>query len=118
GIGVVRHWQMRWALSGAAPRSAPSFQLQYRLPMASRQTVELHAHPIASEDCLMRPADIVQTCRARGIDRLAVTDHNTVRGARAVQALAPALVILGEEIMTTQGELLAYFVQEEVPAGL
>ncbi|MCC6189385.1 MAG: PHP domain-containing protein [Anaerolineales bacterium] len=80
--------------------------------------VELHAHTSASEDCLTRPADIVRTCRARGIDRLAVTDHNTLRGARAVQAQAPDLVILGEEIMTTQGELLAYFVQEEVPAGL
>jgi predicted metal-dependent phosphoesterase TrpH len=82
------------------------------------QTVELHAHTVASDDCLMRPADIVRTCRARGIDRLAVTDHNTLRGALAVQALAPDLVIVGEEVMTTQGELLAYFLREEVPPGL
>ncbi len=66
----------------------------------------------------MRPADIVRTCRARGIDRLAVTDHNRIRGALAVQALAPALVIVSEEIMTTQGELLGYFLREEIPAGL
>jgi predicted metal-dependent phosphoesterase TrpH len=66
----------------------------------------------------MRPADIVRTCRKRGIGRLAVTDHNTIAGARAVHALAPDLVIIGEEIMTTEGELLAYFVQEEVPPGL
>ena len=81
-------------------------------------TLELHSHTIASEDCLMRPADIVQTCQRAGIDRLAVTDHNTIRGAMAVQAMAPGLVIVGEEIMTTQGELLAYFVREEVPPGL
>ena len=81
-------------------------------------TVELHSHTFASEDCLMRPADIVRTCLRAGLDRLAVTDHNTIRGALAVQALAPALVIVGEEIMTTQGELLAYFVREEVPPGL
>jgi predicted metal-dependent phosphoesterase TrpH len=81
-------------------------------------TVELHSHTLASEDCLMRPADIVRVCQERGIDRLAVTDHNTVQGALAVQALAPNLVIVGEEILTTQGELLAYFVREEVPAGL
>jgi predicted metal-dependent phosphoesterase TrpH len=79
---------------------------------------ELHSHTYASEDCLMRPADIVRTCARRGIHRLAVTDHNTVRGAREVSALAPNLVIIGEEIMTTAGELLAYFVQEEVPPGL
>ncbi len=81
-------------------------------------TVELHSHTDASEDCLMQPAAIVRTCRARGIDRLAVTDHNAIGGALAVQALAPELVIVGEEIMTTQGELLAYFVREAVPAGL
>jgi predicted metal-dependent phosphoesterase TrpH len=66
----------------------------------------------------MRPADIVRTCRRKGIDRLAVTDHNTLRGARELRDLAPELVIVGEEIMTTQGELLAYFVEEAVPPGL
>jgi predicted metal-dependent phosphoesterase TrpH len=81
-------------------------------------TIELHAHTIASEDCLMRPADMVRTCQRLGLDRLAVTDHNTVRGALALRDLAPRLVIVGEEIMTTQGELLAYFVREEVPPGL
>ena len=81
-------------------------------------TVELHSHTYASEDCLMRPADIVRTCARRGIDRLAVTDHNTIAGAREMQALAPELVIVGEEIMTSQGELLAYFLRETVPAGL
>jgi predicted metal-dependent phosphoesterase TrpH len=81
-------------------------------------TIELHSHTLASEDCLMRPADIVRTCQRLGLDRLAVTDHNTIGGALAVQALAPELVIVGEEIMTTQGELLAYFVREEVPPGL
>jgi hypothetical protein len=81
-------------------------------------TVELHSHTYASDDCLMRPADIVRTCRRKGIDRLAVTDHNTLRGALEMRDIAPGLVIVGEEIMTTQGELLAYFVAEEVPPGL
>lgn len=81
-------------------------------------SVELHSHTFASSDCLLRPADIIRTCRARSIDRLAVTDHNTIRGALAVQAAAPDLVIVGEEIMTTQGELLGYFMREEIPPGL
>jgi predicted metal-dependent phosphoesterase TrpH len=81
-------------------------------------TVELHSHTEASGDCLMRPADIVRTCREKGIDRLAVTDHDTIAGALALRALAPELAIVGEEVMTTQGELLAYFLQETVPPGL
>jgi predicted metal-dependent phosphoesterase TrpH len=81
-------------------------------------TVELHCHTDASEDCLVRPRDLVDVCRQRGLDRVAVTDHNAVRGALALQALAPELTIVGEEVMTTHGELLAYFVREEVPAGL
>jgi hypothetical protein len=80
--------------------------------------LELHAHTYFSEDCLMRPAAIVRVCQQRGVDRLAVTDHNTMRGAWAVREIAPELVIPGEEIMTTQGELLGYFMREEIPAGL
>jgi len=47
-----------------------------------------------------------------------VTDHNTIAGAQAAQALAPELVIVGEEIMTNSGEILAAYVVEEIPAGL
>ena len=81
-------------------------------------TIELHSHTYASGDCLMRPADIVRTCKRKGIHRLAVTDHNTLRGALELRDLAPGLVIVGEEIMTTQGELLAYFVTEGAPPSL
>lgn len=80
--------------------------------------VEFHCHTIASKDSLVRPRDLVAAARRKGIDRLVITDHNTIAGARAAQALAPDLVIVGEEIMTTHGELLAAFVQEELPAGL
>jgi predicted metal-dependent phosphoesterase TrpH len=80
--------------------------------------IELHCHSDASGDSLMQPARMIEICRRRGIGRLAVTDHNTLQGALRVKALAPNLVIAGEEIMTTQGELLAYFVKEEIPKGL
>ena len=79
---------------------------------------EFHCHTIFSKDSLTRPADLLETCRHRGIDRLAVTDHNTLAGALAARRLDPDRVIVGEEIMTARGELLAFFVQEEVPRGL
>jgi hypothetical protein len=47
-----------------------------------------------------------------------VTDHNSIAGALAARDLDPDRVILGEEIFTTHGELLAAFVTTGVPTGL
>jgi predicted metal-dependent phosphoesterase TrpH len=80
--------------------------------------VEFHCHTIFSKDSLTRPAALVNTCRRKGIDRVVVTDHNTIAGAQAAQALDPERVIVGEEIMTTRGEILAAFVSDEIPKGL
>lgn len=80
--------------------------------------VEFHCHTYASADSLIRPHELVRVARRKGIDRLIVTDHNTITGACAAQALDSERVILGEEIMTTHGEILAAFVTEEVPPYL
>lgn len=80
--------------------------------------VEFHCHTIYSKDSLTRPSNLVKTCRRKGIDRVVVTDHNTIAGARAAQDIDPELVIVGEEIATTRGEILAAFVSEEIPKGL
>jgi predicted metal-dependent phosphoesterase TrpH len=81
-------------------------------------TVELHCHTWHSKDSLVLPGRLIEICRRRRIDRLAVTDHNRIAGALQTRDLAPDLVIVGEEIMTRQGELLAFFVEQEIPAGL
>lgn len=80
--------------------------------------LEFHCHTNASKDSLTTPADLVRAARRRGLDRVVVTDHNSIAGAKAAQALDPELIIVGEEIMTTKGEILAAFVTEEIPAGL
>jgi len=80
--------------------------------------VELHCHTRASFDSLSRPEEIVRVCREKGIDRIAITDHNTMAGIAAVQALAPELVIPAEEIKTAEGELIGWFMSEEIPRGL
>jgi predicted metal-dependent phosphoesterase TrpH len=69
-------------------------------------------------DCLMIPDRLIATAKRAGLDRLAITDHNSIGGGIAAARLAPDFIIVGEEIMTTEGELLAYFVQEEIPPGL
>jgi hypothetical protein len=61
---------------------------------------------------------LLAACRRKGIDRVVITDHNTIAGAQRCQQIDPQRVIVGEEILTQQGELLAAFVQEELPEGL
>lgn len=80
--------------------------------------VELHSHTLWSKDCVVNFDAIIRLCEQRNIDRIAITDHNTAQGALAMQKLAPDLVIVGEEIMTDRGEILGYFMQESIPAGL
>jgi hypothetical protein len=80
--------------------------------------LEFHCHTYASKDSLALPADLISAARRKGIDRVVVTDHNSIAGAREAQALDPELIIVGEEIMTTKGEILAAFVLEEIPARL
>jgi predicted metal-dependent phosphoesterase TrpH len=80
--------------------------------------VEFHCHTEYSKDSLTTIPQLVRAARRRGLDRLVVTDHNTIQGALAAKEFAPDLIIVGEEIKTKRGELLAAFVTEEVPAGL
>lgn len=84
----------------------------------TRWNVELHSHTYYSMDCLTRFEEIMHVCKQRGVDKIAITDHNTAEGALAFHQIAPELVIPGEEIFTTKGELLAYFVTETVPPKL
>ena len=66
----------------------------------------------------MAPRRLISVCQRQGIQRLFVTDHNTARGAFEMASIAPDLVIPGEEIRTSQGELLAFFLEKEVLPGL
>jgi predicted metal-dependent phosphoesterase TrpH len=75
-------------------------------------------HTYYSYDCASAPQALVRRCEAVGLTCIAVTDHNSIEGSRAVQALAPFRVILGEEIMSTEGEITGLFLQEEIEPGL
>jgi predicted metal-dependent phosphoesterase TrpH len=80
--------------------------------------VEFHCHSRYSKDCLTSPKTLLETCRRKKIDRVVITDHNTIAGARHTWEMDPERVIVGEEINTLEGELLCAYVKEEVPAGL
>lgn len=79
---------------------------------------EFHCHTIYSKDSLTQTEKLVETCKRKKIDRVVVTDHNTIEGALRCKEIDPERVIVGEEIMTTEGELLSVYVREEIPPGL
>lgn len=79
---------------------------------------ELHLHTYSSPDSMLRPEAVIAACQRRGITCLAVTDHNTIGAAWEIQRTAPFPVIIGEEIRTSEGELIAYFLYKPIPRGL
>jgi predicted metal-dependent phosphoesterase TrpH len=79
---------------------------------------DLHVHTRRSSDSTSAPDQIVQRCLEIGIDCIAVTDHHTISGALEVKQIAPFKVIVGEEVLTTRGEIMGLFLSEEIPSRL
>ena len=80
--------------------------------------VDLHMHTRFSPDSLVSPERLVARCQKVGLSCIAVTDHNTTEGARVVKDIAPFLVIVGEEVRTSEGEVTGLFLTETIPEGL
>jgi predicted metal-dependent phosphoesterase TrpH len=79
---------------------------------------DLHTHTHYSRDSITSPEQYVRRCLKVGINCVAVTEHNNIDGALAVQRIAPFKVIIAEEIKTTDGELTGLFLTEAVPRNL
>ncbi len=79
---------------------------------------DLHLHTNASPDSQVTPEALVKTCQKKGINCIAVTDHNTMDGVAAVERIAQFKVIPAEEIKTSEGEIIGYFLKEAIPARL
>jgi predicted metal-dependent phosphoesterase TrpH len=60
---------------------------------------------------------LVERCRELGLDRIALTDHNTAEGALKLQRREPDLTIVGEEVTTTEGDIIGLFVTGSIPPG-
>ena len=79
---------------------------------------EFHCHTVYSPDSLVELAALLKACDERGIDKIAITDHGSIQGALKAHKMAPDRVIVAEEVETPEGELLGYFMTEEIPQGL
>lgn len=80
--------------------------------------VDLHTHSIASPDGSLGLEDYRRTLAGHVLDYIAITDHNTIDFALSAQAALGPQIIIGEEITTTEGEVIGLFLQEAVPPGL
>src|SRR5690242_8030491 len=82
--------------------------------------VDLHCHTAASFDCLASPESVVKAAASRGLTHLAITDHDRIEGALRARDVAPAglAIIVGEEVKTSDGDLVALFLERAVPPGM
>jgi predicted metal-dependent phosphoesterase TrpH/glycosyltransferase involved in cell wall biosynthesis len=92
-------------------------------PLADRPSIlaDLHMHTEHSHDCSVPVADLLDHAEAIGLGAIAITDHNVFSGAAEAVELARGrdlIVIPGEEVKTTAGEVIGLFLREEVPRGL
>jgi predicted metal-dependent phosphoesterase TrpH len=86
----------------------------------TRAFVDLHCHSKGSFDCLSDPRDIIKAARDRGLTHLAITDHDRIDVALQAREMAPdgLTIIVGEEVKTTDGDLICVFLEEAIPPGL
>jgi predicted metal-dependent phosphoesterase TrpH len=80
--------------------------------------VDLHLHSRYSHDGQSSLEDLIRRCAKCGLDRIALTDHNTVEGALALAKMAPELTIVGEEAKTREGEVIGLFLTGRIPPYL
>jgi predicted metal-dependent phosphoesterase TrpH len=80
--------------------------------------VDLHLHSNFSHDGQSTLQALIERSQECGLDRIALTDHNTVEGALALARMAPELAIVGEEVKTREGEVIGLFLTEHLPPYL
>ena len=87
------------------------------MTLAKRYAIDFHVHTAYSFDCLTPPRLVIEAARRRGLDAIAVTDHDTVRGAFAtVEAnrYNDFLVIPGIEVKSDRGDIIGLYVTREI----
>ena len=82
--------------------------------------LDLHIHSQYSEDGTGSPKEIIKILQKRGLQGMAITDHNNVEGGLQAQKVAPKdfIVIPGIEISTNKGHIIALNVKENIKKNL
>jgi predicted metal-dependent phosphoesterase TrpH len=77
---------------------------------------DMHIHSKYSSDGILDVKEIVKIAIKIGLNGIAVTDHNTIKGGLEARKYETAdiEVIVGSEIMTEKGEIIGLFLSEEI----
>lgn len=76
---------------------------------------DLHVHTKYSGDSRAELSDILRVVKEKGIDYVAITDHNTTKGWKELNSSS---IIPGIEISSKSGHILGLFIKEKVKKGL
>jgi predicted metal-dependent phosphoesterase TrpH len=85
--------------------------------MTIRISADLHVHTTFSKDSLITPKDLIFYAKKRGLNAVAVTDHDYLDGAYKIAKETDFLVIPGMEVSSGDGHIVALNVQELIPKG-
>ena len=80
---------------------------------------DLHIHSYYSVDGLLSPRKILLLARKKGINVVAITDHNTIKGGLKAKEFEKSIgikVIVGAEITTDIGDIIGLYLAEEIKA--
>jgi predicted metal-dependent phosphoesterase TrpH len=82
--------------------------------------LDLHLHSEYSDDGMGSPEEIIKILKKKGLDGMAITDHNNIEGSLKASKIAPKdfLVIPGVEISTSDGHIIALNVRETIQREL
>ncbi|MDH4123828.1 MAG: CehA/McbA family metallohydrolase [Thermoplasmata archaeon] len=83
--------------------------------------IDLHVHSNYSPDGKLTPLEILRILKSRGIDGVAITDHNSIKGSLSAideSKETGMLLIRGTEISSEEGHIAALGVGQDVERGL
>jgi dephospho-CoA kinase len=93
-------------------------ELRKRAGVRDRLRLDLHLHTAGSWDCLSDPREVLERAAARGLDRIAITDHNRLGVGLRMAEEHPDRIIPGEEVKTAEGiDVLGLYLSEEIAEG-
>jgi predicted metal-dependent phosphoesterase TrpH len=89
-----------------------------RASAPGRMQLDLHLHTRGSWDSLSDPEAVLRRALERGLDRVAITDHNRLDVALEAAQRHPDRIIPGEEVRTAEGvDVIGLYLSEEIPEG-
>jgi predicted metal-dependent phosphoesterase TrpH len=80
--------------------------------------LDLHVHTCYSPDALTTLEEVVLYSKKRGLDGVAITDHDTIDGALRLRKEKELIIIPGVEVSTLEGHVLALNITQSIPPGL